>query len=105
MGTWKVGKPCKRLVPVGTFINEDGDTRTEYGKCGAMTTVYSWREIDGARYKDTTCTRCDAAPAEEDNKCGDCGQSTASQEGLCYQCQTIHHAAGDFDMDGPGWIR
>jgi hypothetical protein len=35
--------------------------------------------------------------------CQECGNPTASQEGICYQCQCTGHAQGWFDMDGEGY--
>lgn len=98
---YKAGKPCKRMVPVGTFPNEDGGQSTEYGKCGAPTIVMTWREIDGNRCSDTSCSACDAP--EPVNLCDFCERPTSSEEGLCYECQCAHHAVGAFDMDGGGW--
>ncbi len=39
----------------------------------------------------------------EDEPCSECGVPTASDEGICYQCQCGLHAVGAFDMDGKGW--
>lgn len=35
--------------------------------------------------------------------CDECGEPTASDEGICFQCQCELHAVGAFDMDGDGW--
>lgn len=93
---------CKRMIDLpGPFVDDDGQPKRRV--CGAPAVLNRWREIDGARYSEVVCSVCDAFDGAPANKCGDCGQETASDEGLCYECQTRHHGI-DFDMDGRGWL-
>lgn len=106
---------CARMIPNPAWSYDPYDSHDCYGEdccaprnivCGAPaieTTTYHREVPDGSRgvkVVDVVCSVCDAPPVEE--KCSECGQA-AAYDGLCYQCQTVLHAIGAYDMDGEGW--
>ena len=38
------------------------------------------------------------------SSCVECGADGPFGEDICYECQTILHSLGMFDMDGQGWM-
>lgn len=110
MASIKAGKPCARMVPTGATFDEYHDCEGEgccppmYRVCGAPTIIRTWNEGtpgDPTRVTETECSVCDAEPVEVVELC-ECG-APAAYDGLCYECQTVHHSMGDYDMDGEGW--